>query len=470
MFKFKFADIGEGLHEGVVAEVYKNVGDIVKEGDPLFSVETDKVTSDIPSPADGKISKILMKEGDTINVGDEIYYIDDGKSNSESVESPKEEKEDSSVDSSTIKPIIVKETKIGNVLPDQNSNNSNLTPRMIHINKLLGKDSNVSPKKLLGKDCKTPEVQKLPSNINSGKRVEISPLAKAIALDHNIEYSNIIGSGLNSRIMKEDILKVINNPSSVEINKEKVVPKENISIIKEDKRVKVTNLRKTIAKVMKNSWDTVAYTNLFTKIDMTKLWDFRSKIKDKVFKKTGIKITFLAFIVKALAIAIKKYPNMNAIYDDKTSELVYKANFNAGIAVDTKAGLVVPVVKNADDISILKIAKEIIRLGGAARDGKLTKNDMSEGTFSITNYGSFGALGGVPVINYPQLALAGVGGIIDEVALINNQVSPRKIMLLTVAADHRWIDGGDIAKFARDVKELLEEPAMLWIESEMNNV
>ena len=460
MYKFKFADIGEGLHEGVVAEIYKNIGDIVKEGDPLFSVETDKVTSDIPSPADGKIIEVLMKVGDTINVGDDIFHIDDGKTASQV-----EIKEEKVVltENNSIKSII------NNI--DETSNNSftdpNLTLRMQHINKLLGKN------KLLGEGCKSPAPLSpvaLPKvEVNIQKRIEISPVAKAMAIDNNIEYSSIKGTGTNFRIVKEDILKVINSDAPSK-PKESIASVINNNVIKEDKRVKVTNLRKTIAKVMKNSWDTVAYTNLFTKIDMTKLWDFRSKIKDKVFKKTGIKITFLAFIVKALAIAIKKYPNMNAIYDDKTSELVYKASFNAGIAVDTKAGLVVPVIQHADDISVLKIAKEIIRLGGLARDGKLTKNDMNAGTFSITNYGSFGALGGVPVINYPQLALAGIGGIIDEVALINNQVSPRKIMLLTVAADHRWIDGGDIAKFARDVKELLEEPAMLWIESEMNNV
>ena len=365
---------------------------------------------------------------------------------------------------------------------DQNiSSNNNLTPRMIHINKILNKTT--STQMIVSKKTSVPALtnvvnstqNKESNSVVKNNRHFISSLANAIAKDNNIDISKIKGTGVNNRIMKKDVLNWINTSSQ----NNKVVPTEvqvsnkQTSVIGEElqeKRVKVTTLRKTIAKVMKNSWDTVAYTNLFTEIDMTKLWEFRAKIKDKVLKATGIKITFLAFIVKALALAIKKYPNMNATYDEKTSELVLKPYFNAGIAVDTKSGLMVPVIKHADQISVLGIAKEIIRLGELARTGKISMNDMSDGTFSITNYGSFGALAGVPVINYPQLALAGIGGIIDKVAIINGQVSPRKVMLLTIAADHRWIDGGDIAKYARDVKALLEEPAMIWMESEMKNV
>ncbi len=357
----------------------------------------------------------------------------------------------------------------------------NLTPRMIHINKILNKpipaqtQAAPAPTAAPAQDQLIQPTPVVPNNVvNDGSnRHFISSLANAIAQDNDVDISQIVGTGVNNRIMKKDVLNWINNPAS-----RKAAPAPAATqaatltpqVELKEKRVKVTMLRKTIAKVMKNSWDTVAYTNLFTEIDMTKLWEFRAKVKDRIFKQTGIKITFLAFIVKALAIAIKKYPEMNATYDEKTSELVLKPYFNAGIAVDTKAGLMVPVIKKADQISILSIAKEIIRLGGLCRTGKIGMNDMSEGTFSITNYGSFGALAGVPVINYPQLALAGIGGIIDKVAIINGQVSPRKVMLLTVAADHRWIDGGNIAKFARDVKGLLEEPAMLWMESEINNV
>lgn len=360
--------------------------------------------------------------------------------------------------------------KFTNTQTESNQGATHLTPRMIHINSLLGKTSAPTPAAPAINTTAT-STNVAATNVSNSSGLS-SPLAKAIAKDNNVDLMQVQGTGTHNKIMKIDVLNFIKNKGATNNAASQTTsptsPQGDNTT--GETRVKVTNLRKTIARVMKNSWDTVAYTNLFTEIDMTKLWEFRSAIKDKVFKNTGIKITFLAFIVKALSIAIQKYPNMNATYDDKTSELVMKHSFNAGIAVDTKAGLVVPVIKNAQNLGVLPIAKEIIRLGGLARDGKLTGKDMSGGTFSVTNYGSFGALAGVPVINYPELALAGVGGIVDKVSIINGQVSPRKSMLLTVAADHRWIDGGDIAKFTRDVKILLEEPAMLWIESEIQNV
>jgi pyruvate/2-oxoglutarate dehydrogenase complex dihydrolipoamide acyltransferase (E2) component len=247
MYKFKFADIGEGLHEGVVGEIYKKEGDMVKEGDSLFSVETDKVTSDIPSPVDGKIAKVLMIEGDTIHVGSIIYHIDDGSSTSATEEvvdqKPKEEKA-----TNNELPTAQNTNENKDVFQEVKSeNNSNLTPRMTHINNIVN-------------DKQEPITEKpVNQNVDSSKQ-EISSLALAIAKDANVDITKITGTGIHNRIMKDDVLNYINKnmtTASTDVAKistpNKSVPVSDTSAPVSDKRVKVTNLRKTIAKVMKNS-------------------------------------------------------------------------------------------------------------------------------------------------------------------------------------------------------------------------
>ncbi len=290
------------------------------------------------------------------------------------------------------------------------------------------------------------------------KKVLSSPVARALATQKNIDISQVTGTGPNGRIMKADVESF--NGSSA--------PKKNASIsvpIKpmEDKRIKATPLRKGIAKALKTSWEKVAYVNLVNEIDVTELWNFRASIKDKILETTGAKLTFLPFIIKATVQAIQKYPVFNARYDEATEEMVYQKDINIGIAVDTPAGLLVPVIKNADQLSLVDIAKEVVRLATACKDGTITPAEMRGSTYTLTNYGSVDALFGVPVINFPNLAITGIGTIKDKVYVRkNNELKPGKVLYLTTAGDHRWVDGADIGRFAYEIRVALENPAILW--------
>ncbi|CAM9117205.1 2-oxo acid dehydrogenase subunit E2 [Mycoplasma marinum] len=294
------------------------------------------------------------------------------------------------------------------------------------------------------------------------KKILSTPVARAMAKKLNIDITKVIGTGPNNRVMKSDIA-TWNKSEVIETKKQ---PKETINVSKvettmEDKRIKASPLRKGIAKALKNSWNQVAYVNLVSEVNVTNLWDLRKKIKDPVLEKTGVKLTFLPFIVLATIKAIQKYPIFNAKYDSKTEEIVYKKEINIGIAVDTDKGLLVPVIKNANNMSVVEISREIIRLAKACKDGTIKPSEMRDSTYTITNYGSVDALFGVPVINHPNLAITGMGTIKDKVYIVGDEMKPGKVLYLTTAGDHQWVDGGDIGRFNYEIRILLENPEVL---------
>lgn len=303
-------------------------------------------------------------------------------------------------------------------------------------------------------------------------KIKSTPIARAMASRLGIDITQIKGSGLDGRILVEDI-KNFKNQSSISVKTQETQsinqPSQQTQapvksfVLGEPYSKPVTPLRKAIAKNMTNSWDNVAYTNLVHEIDMTKLWDIRAKIKDLVLAKENVKLTFLPYIIKAASIALKEFPQFTAKYNETNQTLDFPGNINIGIAVDTESGLMAPVIHNADQLSIIETSKEVTRLAGAARNRTLKPVDMKGAGFTITNYGSVGSLWGVPVINYPELAIAGVGAIIDKPVVKAGQVVPGKVMYLTVAADHRWIDGAEIGRFASRIKELLENPEVLGV-------
>ncbi|MGZ9413255.1 2-oxo acid dehydrogenase subunit E2 [Mycoplasma sp. AC157] len=288
-----------------------------------------------------------------------------------------------------------------------------------------------------------------------------TPLARAIAAKMGIDINQVKGTGPFGRILKEDVLSFKVAPKT-EVTPA-VKPEVSSTNYLDGKREKITPIRKAIAKAMINSRDSVAYFSLVNEIDMTKLWDLRKSIVEDVQKTTGVKLTFLPYIAKAILVALREFPILAAKYDEANSEIVFPTTLNLGIAVDTEAGLMVPVVKDSQNLTIVELAKEISRLALAARDRKIKPNEMSGGSFTITNYGSVGALFGTPVINYPELAIAGVGSIVDRAVVKNGTIVPGKIMNLTVSADHRWIDGATVGRFASRVKELLEKPEILGV-------
>ncbi|MDE5553043.1 MAG: 2-oxo acid dehydrogenase subunit E2 [Malacoplasma sp.] len=468
MYTFKFADIGEGIHEGKIAEIFVKEGDSVNDGTDLFLVETDKVTTEVASPVKGIITKILFKVGDTVHVGQPLFEINDSDSSSvvpkveqpapqqsAPVEAPKAQEEQAGAS-------VVGEVKVSNsVLP------------------------------LFGSNAKSVAVQEKFVN----KNVTASPLARMIAKEKGIDLGTVKGSGPLGRVLVADLEKLSKpvgssssslhsqvadsvsacstSASSCSTSKHEPVqtPVSAPKTESGDVKVEMSSIRKAISKAMKESWSNVAYTNLSTEIDVTELWDQRNKIKDSLLKNEGIKLNLLPFIIKAVAKAMKKYPNFNALIDETTNSLVLKKEVNIGIAVDTKDGLIVPNIKDVNNLSIVEISKQISDLAERARNKKIQLSDLSGGTVSVTNYGSLGVSFGVPVIKYPEVAIIGIGSLESKVKKIgfldrplpDKHVVERKVMYLTMAADHRWVDGGDIARFLSLVKEYLENFALLFI-------
>ncbi len=450
MYKFKFADVGEGLHEGIVAALHVKVGDKVKDGDDLFTVETEKVTTEIASPVNGVIKKILISEGQTIHVGDVIFEIDDGsKEKATKADKPAKKEPEAQANESAS---VVGEVKVSNEsLPDIFSPNARKRP---------AREPSLTT---------TSSSLEKPGAIVQGVRILTTPLARLIAKKLGVNINDVKGTGPQGRVLKADVenyaTKVQPTGQATQAKTYSSIPTSTrASIERREERVKVTTLRSSIASILKNSWNNVAYTNLVTEINVTKLVTFRKTIRDYSKEKYGINVTFLPFIIKAIIKSLKEYPIFNAIYDKKTNELVLKKYYNIGIAVDTPSGLLVPVIQNADQLSILELSSEIIQLAKKARESKLTPKDIQNGTFTITNFGSLRAAFGIPVIKYPELAIVGVGTFFDRAVVVNEKLVNQKLMYLTTAADHRWIDGGDIGRFNLKVKFFLESPELLSIE------
>lgn len=432
MYKFKFADIGEGIHEGKVGEIFVKEGQKVKDGDNLFVVETDKVTTEITSPANGVINKIFIKTGDIVHVGQEIFYIDDGSANV-----------DLKVKDENISPKIA-----DNESQAKEEGGASVVGEVVVSNKLL---------KNFGFQNKEDKLI-----VKSSKNILISPVARIIAIENKVDLSKIIGTGPFGRILRKDIESI--SQSSSKLNDYSMRQNAtNFNIDREDRIFPITQLRNTIAKALKDSTTNVAYTNLTLKIDVSDLWSFRNKNKDEILKKYNVKLTLLPFIVKSIALSMYEHPLFNAIYDAEKHNIIQKGNINIGIAIDTKDGLIVPNIKNVDKLSIIEIAKEISDIASKTRDKKIGIKDLQGGTFSITNYGSLGASFGTPVIKYPELAIAGIGTLENVISKIDNNFVERSIFHLTIAADHRWIDGGDIARFGQTIKKYLENILLIWL-------
>lgn len=426
MYSFKFADIGEGIHEGKVGEIFVKVGDKVTDGTDIILVETDKVTTPIASPTNGTIEKILVNVGDTIHVGQELFIINDGSSNSASEPSTPVVEKKQEAPAEEAASVVGQVAVSNNILPSFGNQN-------ISSNNVEKTDNNIL----------------------------ISPVARLMAMENNIDLSTIKGTGPLNRILKDDIISALNNSSSVTKTSTTEFKKQTVE--GQDEVVETTSMRKAIAKAMKDSWQNVAYTNLTIEVDVTDLWEQRNRFKDLVLKEEGVKITLLPFIVKAIAKSLEAFPLFNAYTDEANNRIIKKGDINIGIAIDTKEGLIVPNIKNANRLSILEIAKQIIDLADRARSKKLKMSDLDKGTFSISNYGSLGVDFGVPVIKHPEVAIAGIGTIRPKIVKDKLHFVERKVMYLTIAADHRWIDGGDIGRFANKIKQLLENFTLLFI-------
>ncbi len=424
-FDFLFPDIGEGLDEGIIMKWLVSEGDIIKEGDSVAEVETDKVTAEIPSPRSGKVGKLIYKEGDTVNVGQVLITIEvegeEGDQPAESVE-------------------VVEEETAG------------------VVGEVIASSEVIPPS--------TEEVV-VSSGPTKDKKVLATPVARKMAKDLGVDISSVVGTGPNGRVMKEDIqnskaqasipagkVEAIKAPESIPPTL--VIPQEI------EERIPLTKIRKTISERMTQSRFTIPHTTAMDEIDISKLDDFRKRYKDLLIEE-DVKLTYLPFIIKATIVALKKFPEFNSTLDEASEELILKYFYNIGIATDTDRGLMVPVVKDADKLSIVELSKAIEEVSSRAKENKSSIQELRGGTFTITNYGSIGGHFGIPIINYPESAILGLGRAVKKPIVKDDEIVIARVLPVSLSYDHRTIDGASGSRFINILKELLSDPDMLLL-------
>ena len=447
MYDFKFTDIGEGLHEGQILKWFFKVGDTVKEGDTLCVVETDKVNAEIPSPVAGVITKLGADVGKTIHVGETLVLIDEtGKG----APAP--------VAAAPVAPTPTAPTPAPEVKKEKTEEKGAAVVGEVVVSDEVIASSNEGFENSASSTAETTQTGK----------VLATPVARKMAADLGVNLGTLKGTGDRGRIMKADILAASQrspqaSSSSVQAPAQTVAQPSMPSLPKDGvRRVKISKLRQAIAKAMNTANTLIPSTTLMDEFDVSKLVEFRASQKDKLLEK-GVKLTYLPFIVKAVTMAIQDFPIFNASFDHETEEIVYKDFVNIGLAVDTPDGLIVPNVKDADKKSIVTLAKEIEILGQATRNRTVKLEDLQNGTFSITNYGTTGIKLGTPVIKHPEVAILGVGSIYKKPVVENNQIVIRDVLPLSLTIDHRIIDGADGGRFLLKVKELLADPMQIFL-------
>ncbi|MDD2476419.1 MAG: dihydrolipoamide acetyltransferase family protein, partial [Dysgonamonadaceae bacterium] len=399
---FNFPDIGEGLEEGTILEWYVKKGQQVKTGDNLVQMETDKVVADIPSPRDGTIVALFGEVGEIAIVGEPLVEIEiEGVHGEEAQEEAKKEfapQPDESED-----------------LDDEEAAGVVGTMETAGKSAVLAASDEGSDKEDVKED-------------KPMRKALATPVARAMAKDMDIDINEVKGTGPSGRVTKADVenFKPAKKGTS---KKQDIVKGDDVTY------EPLTQIRKAISKNMINSKHSAAHMTVFEEVEISELINVRARYKD-AFSKKDAKLTYLPFIVKAAVHALKHYRQVNSQMDLENDRMIFNNRYNIGIAVDTAEGLVVPVIKDADQLSIMEIAKQISELADKANARKLSMDDMKGGTFTITNYGSIGGLFATPVINYPQAGILGVGRIIKKPVVKNDEVVPGSVLSLSLSVDH----------------------------------
>ncbi|MEE9572262.1 MAG: dihydrolipoamide acetyltransferase family protein [Candidatus Neomarinimicrobiota bacterium] len=423
---FKFPDIGEGITEGRIIKWYVKKGQSINSGEPIVNMETDKVVTDIPSPKNGTIITLFGQEGELINVDDPLIELEiEGVSGVEAQEIVKEQPK-----IATEEP--VDEKGFGVVGTIDVAGDSALLPST---------DEGLEDIKISKQDIP--------------KKILATPVARALARDLGIDINSVSGSGPVGRVMKEDIYKY---KKQVHIS----VAEKEATDINQVEYEDLSQIRKTIAQNMVISKQSAPHMTVIDEVEISELIKIRNQYKDQ-FKENGTKLSFLAFFMKATANALKKHSALNSELDSENDRLVLKKYYNIGIAVDTDEGLVVPVIKNVDKISFLELSLKIDDIIQRARERKLTLDDFKDGTFTITNYGSIGGTYGVPVINYPQAAILGIGRFLKTPIVKDEEIDIGNILPLSMSVDHRIVDGGEAVRFLNQVMAYLHDPVSLLL-------
>ena len=397
--------LGESVTEATVATWFKQPGDSVNMDEMLCELETDKVTVEVPSPSAGVMGSIVAQEGSVVSMDALLTTISEG--------SLKKLKNEESLTSKEDKEII--------------------------------------------------EISTETKSENQNTDIENAPSAKKLMAENKISPDKIAGSGKDGRIMKNDVLNALRSAAIDETEKNST-PRAPSSIEDADReeRVKMTRLRQTIAKRLKDSQNTAAMLTTYNEVDMTEVMSLRTEFKELFEKKHGTKLGFMSFFTKACCHALKEVPEVNAEID--ATDIVYKNYVHMGIAAGTPTGLVVPVIRNADSMSFADIEKSIAEKGKRARDGKLSMEEMQGGTFTISNGGVYGSLMSSPILNPPQSGILGMHKIQDRPMAVNGEVVVRPMMYLALSYDHRIVDGKGAVTFLVRVKEALEDPRRLLMD------
>jgi pyruvate dehydrogenase E2 component (dihydrolipoamide acetyltransferase) len=425
---FNFPDIGEGLDEGTIAEWYVQKGQHVEAGDPLVNMETDKVVTDIPSPKSGTVVATYGKIGETIRVGSPLVEIEIEGVEGEAAVAEVRKKEE---------PV---EEGAGVVGTLEVAGNSAFLP---------AGDEGFE--------------QKPAAEAKATRKALATPVARAMAKEMGIDINRITGTGPSGRVTTQDIENFVKKGGtqkglSAEPSAATVATGEQLVEYEP-----LTQIRKTIARNMIQSKQNAAHMSVFDEVEVSELVRIRAKYKD-AFAEKGVKLSYLPFILKALAISLSHHKTLNSQLDMENNRIIYKKYFNIGIAVDTEEGLVVPVIRNVDKLSIFDIAARVNEIAEKARNRKLTLDDMKDGTFTVTNYGSIGGQFAVPVINYPQVGILGIGRLVEKPVINHGELAKGLVLPLSLSVDHRIVDGGEVARFLNRLMGYLADPVTLIME------
>ena len=425
--KITVPTLGESVTEATVSKWLKTQGDQVTVDEPIVELETDKVNVEVPAPANGILGTVEVKEGETVNVGSLLGTINNSSTTAQN--NIKEETNYNPPIKEKEQPAIFKEEKVKQTKkkvkkkePAINLEEEPLILEQVHDEGIIKKDT------------------------------VVSPAAKKMAHEANIDLNNVQGSGKNGVILKEDKMSLMGSKPKPAERKIKNGPEE---------RVKMTRLRLTIAKRLKEAQENAAMLTTFNEVDMNEVITMRNQYKEEFQNNYGVKLGFMSFFVKACVIGLKNYPAINA--EIQGEEIVYKNYYNISIAVGTDRGLVVPVLRETDEMSFADIEKNIGNLGQKAKDGKITIQDLQGGTFTITNGGIYGSMLSTPILNPPQSAVLGMHNIIQRPVVVDGKVEVRPVMYLALSYDHRIIDGKEAVSFLKIVKESLEQPKRLFL-------
>ena len=439
---FKFPDIGEGLTEGIVVEWYVDKGTAVKVGQPLVKMETDKVVTDIPSPREGVIAARYGKVGETVHVGETLVEIEiAGEAGSEGV----------AVAAGTAGVAVAAVAAAAAAAVPETEAVEEKGAGVVGTLEVASNNAYL-PASEEGTEAR-PAAKK-----GEARKVLATPVARAMAREMNIDINLVTGTGPAGRIMKSDIQNFHGLAATV-----KAAPAATASAMPAGDLIEVvpmSQMRKSIAKNMLRSKQSTAHMTLFEEPEVSALMAARAKYREE-YKKEDISLTYLPFVIRAVVAALKRHRDLNAEMDQEKGNIIYKNYYNIGIAVSTPEGLVVPVIRNADTLSIKELSKALSEIAVKSRDRKLTLDDMKDGTFSITNYGAIGGWFGVPVINYPQSGILGIGRIYQKPVVENGEIRVGNVMPLSLSVDHRIVDGAGATEFLLDVASGIADPLSL---------